>query len=101
MVDYLAEHGIDISLLTFYGFEYRGKTLLAKQVQVAAKEEVAPGRSREELWRSLKSLAREVGVDDLVAAAREMFSTLEGNCTREVFGSLSRTKKDRNYLLPV
>ncbi len=75
MVDYLAEHGIDISLLTFYGFEYLGKTLLAKQVQVAAKEEVAPGRSREELWRSLKSLAREVGVDDLVAAAREMFST--------------------------
>jgi hypothetical protein len=73
MVDYLAEHGVDISLLTFYGFEFSGKTLLAKQVQVAARDEVSPGRSREELWRSLDSLARDLGVDDLVAAARQLF----------------------------
>ena len=74
MVDYLAEHGIDISLLTFYGFESAGNTLLAKQVQVAAKEEVALGRSREEMWRSLDGLAKDVGVADLMTAAREMFS---------------------------
>lgn len=73
MVDYLAGHGVDISLLTFYGFEFFGKTLLAKQVQVAAKDEVSPGRSRDELWRSLDSLARDLGVADLVAAARRLF----------------------------
>ncbi len=73
MVDYLTEHGVDVSLLTFYGFSYAGNTLLAKQVQVAAKEEVAPGWSREELWRSLESLAVEIGVEDLMAAAKGMF----------------------------
>ena len=74
MVDYLADHGIDISLLTFYGFEFTGNTLLAKQVQVAAKEEVVPGRSREDMWRSLDVLAKDVGLADLMTAAREMFS---------------------------
>jgi hypothetical protein len=80
MVDYLAEHGVDISLLTFYGFSHEGRTLLAKQVQVAAKEEVVPGWSREEMWRSLNKLAREAGVADLMTVAREMFS----ECWNEV-----------------
>ena len=80
MVDFLSEHGVDISLLTFYGFKYAGKTLLAKQVQVAPKDEVSPGRSREELWRSLESLAKSLGVDSMMSAAREMFS----NCWDEV-----------------
>lgn len=75
MVDFLSEHGVDISLLTFYGFKYAGKTLLAKQVQVAPKDEVSSGRSREELWRSLEGLARDLGVDSMMSAAREMFSS--------------------------
>ena len=33
MVDFLAKRGVDITLLTFYGYQYDGKTLLAKQVQ--------------------------------------------------------------------
>ncbi len=80
MVDFLSEHGVDISLLTFYGFKYAGKTLLAKQVQVAPKDEVSPGISREEMWRSLESLARNLGVESVMSAAREMFS----NCWDEV-----------------
>ena len=75
MVDYLAGHGVDISLLTFYGFSYADKTLLAKQVQVAARDEVSPGRSREEQWRTLRVLAKELGLNDLMAAAQEMFTT--------------------------
>jgi len=34
MVDFLAKQGVYISLLTFYGYNYEGKTLLARQVQV-------------------------------------------------------------------
>ena len=34
MVDFLAKQGVYISLLTFYGYNYEGKTLLVRQVQV-------------------------------------------------------------------
>ena len=34
MVRLLADQGVDISLLTFHGYTYAGKTLLARQVQV-------------------------------------------------------------------
>ena len=39
MVRFLADGGIDISLLTFLGFRHGGQTLLARQVQVEAHEE--------------------------------------------------------------
>jgi DNA-directed RNA polymerase subunit N (RpoN/RPB10) len=41
MVSYLANNEINISLLTFYGFEENGKTYIAKQVEVSGKQ---PGR---------------------------------------------------------
>ena len=34
MVNFLAAQGVQITLLTFYGYEYEGRTFLAKQVQV-------------------------------------------------------------------
>ena len=34
MVKFLADRNVDISLLTFHGYKYDGKTLLARQVQV-------------------------------------------------------------------
>ena len=44
MVRFLAQNsGMDISLLTFHAFDYNGKTILAKQVEVeAAKEPCSP-----------------------------------------------------------
>ena len=39
MVNYLVEGGMDISLLTFYGFEHEGKTLLARHVEVGVPDE--------------------------------------------------------------
>lgn len=41
MVRFLAEGGIDISLLTFLGFNHDGKTLLARQMQVEVPAEPA------------------------------------------------------------
>ena len=47
MVRFLAVNSeMDISLLTFHGFDQDGKTLLAKQVEVSATEEARPTRRR-------------------------------------------------------
>ena len=78
MVTFLANNSsMDISLITFHGFTYEGKSLLAKQVRVEGAD--APDRSRSSLGRyirsvrSLESRARDIGAYDLLAAARNMF----------------------------
>ena len=43
MVRYLANGGMGISLLTFSGYHYNGKTLLARQVEVKAQETIVKG----------------------------------------------------------
>ena len=75
MVDYLAEHGVDISLLTFYGFDYAGRTLLAKQVQVegAASNSSQSSKSRAERWSSLENYIEELGLTDLLNVSKQMF----------------------------
>ena len=39
IVNFLAQNGMDISLLTFYGFEQEGKVLLARQMRVEGEED--------------------------------------------------------------
>ena len=47
MVSFLANNsGMDISLLTFHGFSYDGKTLLAKQVEVEGTGDTSPHSSK-------------------------------------------------------
>ena len=79
MVRFLAENsGMDISLLTFHGFRYDGKTILAKQVEVEATAEldrrptnkyvsVAERRATLERW------IEESGMSEQFAAVRNMF----------------------------
>ena len=79
MVRFLAENsGMDISLLTFHGFEYDGKTILAKRVEVEATAEldrrptnryvsVAERRATLERW------IEESGTSEQFDAARNMF----------------------------
>ena len=70
MTRFLAENsGMDISLLTFHGFEYDGKTILAKRVEVEGSEDsdARPARrrlSRAERRNLLNGQAREFGVYD-------------------------------------
>ena len=79
MARFLAENsGMDISLLTFHGFEYDGKTILAKRVEVEGSEDsdARPARrrlSRAERRNLLSSRARELGVHELFDDARAMF----------------------------
>ena len=82
MVDFLARQGVQITLLTFYGYSYEGKTFLAKQVQI---EPVQMGISKISLTRQERRQAREkaaieraktLGVDGLLDRVLEGFSQL-------------------------
>ena len=79
MVRFLAGNSsMDISLLTFHGFVYGEKTILAKQVEVEGGDESdlrAPRQSlsREERFEKLIQRAEELGVRDPFASVRKMF----------------------------
>ncbi len=79
MVRFLAQNsGMDISLLTFHAFDYDGKTILAKQVEVEAAKEPARSsrrrrRTKEELNRDFDEATENFGVRDVVDEVRGMF----------------------------
>lgn len=83
MVDFLAR-GVDISLLTFHGYEHEGKTLLAKQVQAEpdlTEESRGVKESREERHRrrrhAVDELAENHGVSDIFNEAVKRFLDLD------------------------
>ena len=82
MVKFLADNsGMDISLLTFHGFEYDGKTLLAKQVEVEGETEPSdspPRRTRRsptkaERRRQLDARIKDYGLQALFGDSIGMF----------------------------
>ena len=82
MVKFLADNsGMDISLLTLHGFEYDGKTLLAKQVEVEGEIDSpnSPPRrtrryvTRAERRRQLDARIKEYGLQDLFDDSIGMF----------------------------
>ncbi len=80
MVRFLAENtGMDISLLTFHGFAYDGKTFLARQVEVEAAAEPGPRRRRrpsaEERRERLKKKIEDSGISETFSAVEDMFET--------------------------
>ena len=79
MVRFLAENtGMDISLLTFHGFAYDGKTLLARQVEVESAARLGSGGGRltaEETRKRLKRNLEASGMSDTFSAVKRMFET--------------------------
>ena len=80
MVRFLANNSrLDISLLTFHGFSYEGRILLARQMQVEGntngEASVGSGKrlSRAERWSSLQDRAVEYGVDELLNDVLDVF----------------------------
>ena len=69
MVDYLASSGTNISLLTFYGFVQRGKTLLARHVE--GREVISPPSI--DPIREFERYAAGLGVSDLLNTATTLF----------------------------
>ena len=80
MVDFLANKGVDISLLTFHGFEQDGKMMLTRLTQVAADAESVSSQSQPRKrvskaeWRErLAKRAEEGEVLDVYNGSLEMF----------------------------
>ena len=81
MVKFLAENsGMDISLLTFHGFNYDGKTILAKQVEVQGVEDVdidtkkiRRRRTNAQLLASIDESVDKHGVRNLFDSTRDLF----------------------------
>ncbi len=80
MAKFLADNsGMDISLLTFHGFEHHGKTLLAKQVEVEGETTFQDSPARRtrvtiaEWRRRLDARIEEYGLRDLFYEAIGMF----------------------------
>ena len=87
MVNFLANKGMDISLLTFYGFQQDGKTLLARQMRVEAADAPDPRPARRrpstaELRNSLINRANEFGVNDLFNEVIDMFRQKWGDSSK-------------------
>ena len=79
MVKFLSENsGMDISLLTFYGFDIDGKTILAKRVEVDGSESPSPkpkkpSLNREERLEKLLERAERYRVPELFDSVRVTF----------------------------
>ena len=78
MVNFLADNGMDISLLTFQGFARGDETLLARQMRVDPEDEPVSQLSKRRLSASEKRerhirIAEENGLRDLFTDAYEMF----------------------------
>ena len=64
--------GVDISAITFHGFEHSGQTLLARQVEVSADEPGRPARTRRRATADPRALAEQFGLQSLWDAALQL-----------------------------
>ena len=77
MVEFLAKSGVDISLLTFNGYQWGGRMLLARQVERSVEaRDVNLGRkpSDADRRRKLAERSRELGIENLWLDAVEALS---------------------------
>ena len=106
MVRFLANNsGMDISLLTFHGFDYEGKTILAKQVEVEAAAEPERRSKRgyvsvAERKASLERTIEESGVAGLYEEVKAMFME-NWPQLREEPGSYGLSLRLRNPIGPM
>ena len=102
MVSFLADNGVNVTLLTFYGFKQNGRTLLARQVRVeGAKDAASHGAvetlSYAERFENLLNYAGQQGIRSLFKAVDEMFQEHWHGPTRRInAGQLSA-----NLYLPI
>lgn len=73
MVEFLAKQGVSISLLTFYGYNYEGKTLLAKLAPVQAELAVTEGNRRKGNRRERHEERRRAASERIVALGMQDF----------------------------
>ena len=86
MVGFLAESGLDITLLTFHGYQCEDKTLLARQVEKGETGNIGPKPRRqrdEERRRGHGELVQELGIENLWKGAVKALSIAsDGSATK-------------------
>ncbi len=108
MVRFLAQNsGMDISLLTYHAFDYDGKTILAKQVEVEADAEPdrrsrKRRRTREALKRDFDERVEKYGTRNLVDEVRGIFreswpASIEEMRKRGLSNDLGKGRGRRQY----
>ena len=80
MVSYLRDRGLDISFLTFHGYEHEGILLLAKHVREQLASDVAPqaagpSQSADDILRQLDQYAASLGIAGLWEDAKSRLHT--------------------------
>jgi hypothetical protein len=64
MVSFLANSDLDVSLITFYGFKQEGKILLARQLEVEAKQQVTSSGQKTSNLEKLKERITRLAVNN-------------------------------------
>ena len=75
MVNYLADGGLDVSLLTFHGFKHGSDTLLARHVEVDNAPEPTTQHPKLSPKQKFIGIAQNSGVQPLVEAVTRMFTS--------------------------
>ena len=113
MVDFLKTRGVDISLLTFHGYEHEGKTLLVRHVREAdeAVRRFRGGekKSREESRLAVDEFAENQGIKDIFDEAVKRLELdnhyksvpLSDGCTFYVGRSLSLSEHEGKFHRPL
>lgn len=79
MVNYLREQGVRIALMTFYGYQHHGQTLLARHMERRVARDIdapapPPTDTDEERMEALRQHALTLGIEPLWQEAREELS---------------------------
>ena len=86
MVGFLAKSGVDVSLLTFHGYECGDRTLLARQIEGHESREISSSsrqQRRAQRRRSHVELAEKLGITDLWQDAVKELSVADEERTRK------------------
>ena len=96
MVNYLAESAVDISLLTFHGFQQGDRTLLARHVDVDSSNVETRPTPPVNRAHSYDERVKSLRVQDLVDAATTMFSDVSRNQGVSFWKTHSKTRRQFN-----
>lgn len=75
IVNFLAERGVEIRLLTFHAFDFDGRLLVARQVETVAPSTAkvsSPGKSKEDNLVALMAYADNQGAKDLLLEVADL-----------------------------
>ncbi len=96
MVDYLAERGVDIGIVTFHGYTRGDAMLLARQAEDPPPVKNGGGKTQEAYKQEVHRKAIEYGVTNLLQDARQALNY----CVGSYYTKSGITYRQRTIILP-